>query len=525
MRLPKMSSKSWLFLFLGVMVAAIPFTVIQLQQQQNLSQQAANNPQPLSVGAQSGLPWNSGAALEKSDIAGFEAWRGRKLDIYMTWPVRQNWDDIRNPDRVGQVSQYNGMPGLLQVGVAMLPENGSGDFAACATGAYDQYYKDLGSKLVQLNRGNAIINLGWEANGNWFPWSIGTGDPTNYKNCFRKQATAIKSTAPNVRISWNMNKESKMGTRSVVEAYPGDDVVDIVAVDYYDFFPSYKDQATWNAGYMQLQNGGPMGIGAWLQFAKCHSKPLGVPEWGINKGTGGGGSDNPYYIEKMYEFLLANSADIAFETYFNLQGSTFQIYPPGNNDKAAAKYKELWSKDVSTINPKPTATPQSNLFCASVTPPTTPSVTPPITTACPAGFEELGSFSGGPLVANGQPTEVTHTVTVPSSSLLSVSGFTKESGQGQFQEIKVTLNNTVLGESTDAGNANWTAVGPWQTTTAVAQGNATLLVEHRKRGTSGPEGVEYKLAVCAKQPNTPSPTVCPTLGPVKNVKIDCPNCP
>lgn len=287
--------------------------------------------------AVSGLPWSSGAVSE--DDAAFAEWRGRPLDNITTWPNRETWDVIRNPDVYGAISSAAGFP-LLTIGIAMLPEQEAASYAQCATGAYDRYYADVGRTLVRLGRGDTIVRLGWEANGDWYAWAIGT-DVENYKTCFRRQVQAMRSTAPNVRIDWNMNKESKM-PGSVADAYPGDDVVDIIGVDFYDMYPGYPDQAAWDADYNSTQNGGPRGLGTWLEFARSHGKKLSVPEWGLNTGTGGG-TDSAFYVGAMHAFFRDNAADIAYETYFNLQDPSFMIFPAGKNPQGSARYRELWS--------------------------------------------------------------------------------------------------------------------------------------------------------------------------------------
>lgn len=259
------------------------------------------------------------------------------MDFVETWPSRQTWTEIANPDIYGSVSQYAGNPARLQIGIAMLPEDGSGNLATCATGAYNSYYKSVGSKLVSLGRGNADVRLGWEANGTWYKWSIG-GDPTNWKNCFRQEALAIKSTAPGVSIDFDMNKS---GSSSVYAAYPGDDVVDVIGVDWYDMYPAYHTQADWDNGYMTTSTNGPIGIGAWLAFARQHGKRLSVPEWGINNGSGGG-ADDPIYIQNMFNFFKNNASSIAYECYFNLQSSSFMIDPPGSNPNSSAMYQQLF---------------------------------------------------------------------------------------------------------------------------------------------------------------------------------------
>ena len=292
-----------------------------------------------SGGPESGLPWRSGASTD--DLAAFETWRGRDLDIFETWPNRSNWTEIRNPDIYGAVSAFNGRAGTLSIGIAMLPEDKSGSFATCATGAYDQYYKDIGSKLVSLGRGDAFVRLGWEANGDWYAWSIGS-DAQSYINCFRKQATALRSTAPGVRLDWNMTKDSHM-TGSVADAYPGDAWVDVIGVDFYDAWPAYPTQSAWDGDYDATQNGGPRGIGSWLAFAQAHGKPLSLPEWGLsNDGGGGGGADDPLFIQNIFSFLQTNAAHIAYEAYFNLQDPGFIILPAGKNPNGSAKYKSLF---------------------------------------------------------------------------------------------------------------------------------------------------------------------------------------
>ena len=64
-----------------------------------------------------------------------------------------------------------------------------------------------------------------------------------------------------------MNKDSKMGRLSVANAYPGDDVVDIIGVDISDQWPAYPTQRRGTLITIPTQNGGPRGLGPWLAFA------------------------------------------------------------------------------------------------------------------------------------------------------------------------------------------------------------------------------------------------------------------
>ena len=294
---------------------------------------AAHDPAP-ATGNASGLPWSSGVVGD--DEAGFAAWRGRPLDNTTTWPDRATWYEISHPDIRGAISSKpRGV--MLSLGLAMLPDPADGSsFAECATGAYDRYYRTYGSELVRLGRADSVVRLGWEANGDWYSWSIGS-DVADYRACFRRQVAAVRSTNPRVRIDWNMNKDSHMDV-SVVEAYPGDEWVDIVGVDFYDMSPAYPDRLRWSVDYHRTQRGGPRGLGAWLAFAMAHGKPLSVPEWGMTPADAGGG-DHPAYVQAMRDFFRDHAADIAYETYFNI-GPGFQLWPSAAYPRSAAVYRE-----------------------------------------------------------------------------------------------------------------------------------------------------------------------------------------
>lgn len=168
-----------------------------------------------------------------------------------------------------------------------------------------------------------------------------------------------------------------------------------------------------------------------------------------------------------------------------------------------------------------------------------PPVEDPEYPVCPTGTTKLGEFSGE-LVANGNPKSQTYKFNLPTDRKIGVIGFAKEGhpescpngancGQGQeFEEFSVLINDQLVGETTDKGAdvEEWYEVGPWETESNVSKGEVIFKVAHRLRNTNGPESVNYKLVACTVPDEpTPSPTVCPTLGPVQNVKIECPNCP
>jgi hypothetical protein len=283
----------------------------------------------------SGLSWRSGATNAGDSFA---SWRGRPFDVAVTFEDDGTWKGTEVVWAL-ETGELTGFKGKLAIGIPML-SNRNDTFQRCIAGDYDSHFHALGQTLKDHGREDSYIRLGWEGNGNWYAWSAGS-NAAAWKACFRREVQALRSVAPNVQIDWSMNKE---GSTSAVDMYPGDDVVDVIGVDYYSMYPGLKAQADWDRMYTKVQyNNSPVGIGAWLAFAKSHGKKLSVPEWGVNNGGGGGGGDDAMYIHNMYSFFKANADHIAYEAYFNSQCPNFCVFPAGRNPQAAARYQQLWS--------------------------------------------------------------------------------------------------------------------------------------------------------------------------------------
>ena len=150
-----------------------------------------------------------------------------------------------------------------------------------ASGAFDFYYAEWSRRLQATGRTDYIVRIGWECN-HTFPWFAGA-DPANYILTHRRIVDFIRLYNPTVTIEWCNTKKGKQAG-SVLNLYPGNDWVDIIGVDYYDVSPPLNDQATWDKQYMRLYQGGPWGIGAWLEFAKANGKLFACAEWGIRVG-------------------------------------------------------------------------------------------------------------------------------------------------------------------------------------------------------------------------------------------------
>lgn len=298
----------------------------------------------LSSSRPSGLAWRSGASCADN---GTPAWRQRPFDVQTTFVEHDTWEMMRDHMAGNWFRNRNRATPQPVVSLPMLPRSERKQFARCAAGAFDTQFRRFGTLLVQGGAGNAVVRLGWEwARGSRsHPWGVDSEEELGpYKGCFRRAVRALKATAPNLIIEWTNGRRSYLPV-SVLQGYPGGDVVDHWGIHYYDNFdPKIRDQAAWDRSSNETRFNGPQGIGRWLAAAKARGKKLSISEWGVTDFNGQqvGYSDNPFYIGKMYEFFKANAADLAFENYFNCP-LKHQLYPSQTYSKSRARYKELWS--------------------------------------------------------------------------------------------------------------------------------------------------------------------------------------
>ena len=307
-----------------------------------------SNPSTRKPGSLSGLTWDSGMSCHDGR---FDEFRGRPSDVYVAFVGRTYRKDIVATIKGPDIARYKTRPGRLSLSWPMLPTEIPHRFAECARGDYDQYVRDAANALKSQGFLDPIIRIGFEANGR-FTWSMSKYPDriSEYKGCFQRQATLFRSILPQSQIEWTNRRDNAL-PYSIETIYPGDAYVDIIGMMIYDRWPAHPNQKAWDAAYKQRDKfGGPRGLGTYLEYARKLKKKLAVSEWAVSSGNGGADSvDNPFYVEKMFNFFKDNAADIAYDAYFNCQEAKigYKLAPSTVNPKAAAKYKELWSKGVS----------------------------------------------------------------------------------------------------------------------------------------------------------------------------------
>ena len=202
---------------------------------------------------------------------------------------------------------------LSVVSLPLLTTDTQGQFAQCAAGSFDGYFAQIGANLNASGAQGTVVRLGWEANigSGSHPWGVDTPDQVpDYVQCWRHAALALKAGGPGVNVEWTNAKKTANTALHVLDMYPGDDVVDVIGVHYYDGGPLKSTQATWDKSYNATFNGGPWGLGAWLATARAHGKKLAIGEYAVWRqgALTYAQADDPVYVDNMYRFLKANAA-------------------------------------------------------------------------------------------------------------------------------------------------------------------------------------------------------------------------
>ena len=211
-----------------------------------------------------------------------------------------------------------------------------------ARGEYDRYARALARNLIAKGLGSSIIRLSHEMNGTWYRDNVGN-TPRDFRDWRRYWARTVRvmraQRGADFLFDWNI----AAGYRAIPfrSYYPGDDVVDIVGIDFYDYrfsqdVPTTPGDARWRSQVAQ-----PGGLGDAIGFAKRHGKPISLPEWGLAKRGPyrGGLGDNPHFVKRIA--CLVQETPTAYQAYFESPtGDTKQLR---DAPRSRAVYRRLLS--------------------------------------------------------------------------------------------------------------------------------------------------------------------------------------
>lgn len=300
-------------------------------------------------------------SADAAGIGQFEAWLGSPVRRSLDFLSGETWASIESPtwwaDSWAE-SRYR-----ATYSVPLLPSTG-GTLAEGATGAYNEHFVRLAQTLVASGEGDAVLRLGWEFNGPWYRWSA-ANDPDAFVAYWRQIVDAMRAV-PGAAFTFDWCPA--LGTLAIAadRVYPGDAYVDYIGLDVYDqdWHPGWQDPVRrWQNFLTQ-----PHGLRWHRDFAAAHGKAMSFPEFAlVIRSDGHGGGDNPYFVQRMYEWIEANN--VAYANYFEFDASDGQHSLLGGRfPLAAERFRTLFGSGSSAPSAAPPAAPSLSLRPAPALP-------------------------------------------------------------------------------------------------------------------------------------------------------------
>ncbi|MYY84355.1 MULTISPECIES: glycosyl hydrolase [unclassified Streptomyces] len=229
---------------------------------------------------------------------------------------------------------------LFVLNVPMLERNedGVGDAEVAgmlkrgATGAFDEHYRVLAERLVDLGVPDTVVVLGWEMNGTTYTHRCGP-DPESWKKYWNRIVTTMRSV-PGQKFQFDFTPSRGRDAVPWTQCYPGDDTVDIIGMDSYD-------QPRGMSFDEQVKE--PYGLQHHVDFAAAHKKPISYPEWGLFRN-----GDNEEYMRRMLEWMKEKKPLYNTVTDYCPHG----VWQCKENPESAEIYRKLLSgRDALPTDP------------------------------------------------------------------------------------------------------------------------------------------------------------------------------
>ena len=270
----------------------------------------------------------------------------------------------------------------LVLGVPIIPGSSGGTLAQGATGAYNQYFTTLAKNLVSQGESNAILRLGWEFNGNWYPWSVASNaDAQNFAAFWRQIVNTMRAVpGQQFQFLWNPNLGGPTSW-DLTQAYPGSAYVDYIGSDVYDEYwgTPQTPQNAWSNILSQS-----WGLNWLTSFAASEGRPIALPEWSvIYRSDGHGLGDDPYFINQFAGWIAGHNVAFTNIFAFDDPGGSYQAnITDGKFPNALAAFKtDFGGGSGASIGSPTTTSPTTTSTVAPTTTTTTGKST--TTTAAP----------------------------------------------------------------------------------------------------------------------------------------------
>jgi len=299
---------------------------------------------------------------------------GYDADIMAVWvsvSSMHTWDDFRTGQGGSGAYLLNAMDILpkstpIIVSYPMLPQshsnrgcNNPAVWDQFVRGDFDQHYAVMARNFKQLAQqhgrdpSNHIFRLGWEMNGEHYPWSI-CNKVSEFKQSWERATRIIRAEIPGVLFDFSpahryvgyTTGRNYNGTDGINLAgfLPDPSTYDVISMSHHDVRPFTTSESVWqNSVYDPPRSERKIGLKELVDTATAKGKKFALTEWGtqmVNCGPDHPAAPDPaLFLRKTYEFLWANRSKVAWDTHFSV-GCT-QLYDR-TSTRAAQTYRDLW---------------------------------------------------------------------------------------------------------------------------------------------------------------------------------------
>ena len=212
------------------------------------------------------------------------------------------------------------------------PERNIGILKEITRGKWDSYFREFARKARDLEV-DVYYRFGYEMNGNWFPWCE---QPKLFVAAWRHIWKIFKKeNASNVK--WVFSPSVVWGQKNfkndILPYYPGENYVNIVALDGYNFGDHHDKYHTWES-FFHVYAGSVSGL---MSF----NKPMWIAEIGC--------PSDPRRKKWLRDFLEFFDNNTCFEVFFwfneDKEGEpNFRI----DGDEASLYIFREWAQRINT---------------------------------------------------------------------------------------------------------------------------------------------------------------------------------
>ena len=268
--------------------------------------------------------------------------REHTLQAWEKW-LKQEPSSVLGVDFYGQTtwedfSRLNWVPGVWKKlnparnVVWSIPLTMKGTpLAEIADGLRDAEF-EVAARAISEAHPQAIIRLGWEMNLAEMAW-FAKGHEADYIKAFRRVVEIFRRHSAGFKFDWCPGWGPQDMPADL--SYPGDDVVDYIGLDVYDFKHEGTVEERWNTFYVKA----PFGLEWQREFARLHGKRMSYPEWGV-----GNFGDNPFFIQQMHDWFMKNQDSIAYAAYFDVDGAWPTQIDNGQFPNSQRLFRKLFSR-------------------------------------------------------------------------------------------------------------------------------------------------------------------------------------